>query len=193
MNKQESARLVAVILASYPQQAAKLDQSRQLGMIDAFESLLDDLTYAQCNAALRVLLQTRTWMPSVAEIRATVVELERGPQRNGGDAWGSVLDAIRRYGAYRTPGVDFQFADPLVARCVQALGWQNLCLSEMQTSDRKQFVELYEKLAAQSQRQAQAPALAEGRQPYEPMQIESVASSAQKLIAHLSLTKKAAP
>ena len=160
MNKQESARIVAVIVASFPSQGSKLDRERIASMIDTFALMLDDIPYERANAALRVLIQTRTWMPSVADIRATVAELERGPVRAGGDAWGSVIAAIRAQGAYRTPGTDFVFNDPLVARCVEALGWQNLCSSEMAASDRKQFVDLYEKLATDKRRAVVSPSLA---------------------------------
>jgi len=160
VNQSESARIVAVICTAYPQQASKLDREAKLGMVTTFASMLDDIPYDRANAALRVLIQTRTWMPSVADIRATVAELERGPVRAGGDAWGSVLAAIRAQGAYRTPGSDFVFNDPIVARCVEALGWQNLCSSEMAASDRKQFVDLYEKLATDKRRAVVSPSLA---------------------------------
>lgn len=159
MNRTEAARIVAVIVTACPSQATKLDREKQLGMVDTFAMLLDDISYEQANAALRVLLQTRTWMPSVADIRATVLELQRGPVRAGGDAWGSVLAAVSRYGSYRTPGTDFVFDDPTVARCVGALGWQNICLSENQAADRARFIEMYDKLASQAQREAQAPQL----------------------------------
>jgi len=159
VNQSEAARIVAVICTSYPQQASKLDREAKLGMASTFALMLDDIPYDRANAALRVLIQTRTWMPSVADIRSTVAELERGPVRAGGDAWGSVIAAIRAQGAYRTPGTDFVFHDPLVARCVEALGWQNLCSSEMAASDRKQFVDLYDRLADQRRRQTVAPSL----------------------------------
>lgn len=160
MTRQEAAKLVAVIIASCPAQSSKLDRERQLGMVDAFEALLGDLEYAHASAAVRVLLQTRSWMPSVADIRATVLELERGPVRAGGDAWGGVLAAIKGEGAYRTPGVDFTFRDPITARCVAALGWQELCLSENNTADRARFIELYDKLAQQDRKEQTSPLLA---------------------------------
>lgn len=164
MTRQEAAKLVAVVLASCPSQSSKLDRDRQLAMVDAFESLLGDMAYEQANAALRVLLQTRPFMPAVADIRATALELARGPVAPGGEKWGVVLRAIREQGAYRQPGSDFVFADSVTAKCVQSLGWQELCQSENQIADRARFIEMYDKLAAQSQREAQSPALAAARE-----------------------------
>src|SRR5205809_443612 len=101
MNRQEAAKLVAVIGAACPSQSSRLDVNRMTAMVDTYATLLDDLSYEQCNAAVRVLLQTSNWMPSVAEIRSTAIELSRGPVRAGGEAWGEVLCLIARYGARR--------------------------------------------------------------------------------------------
>jgi hypothetical protein len=160
VTRPEAAKLVAVIIAACPAQGSKLDRERQLAMVDAFEALLGDLEYTHAAAAVRVLLQTRTWMPSVADIRATVVELERGPVRAGGDAWGGVLAAMKREGAYREPGTDFVFRDPVTMRCVQRLGWQELCLSENTIADRARFIQLYDELAQQARKEQASPMLA---------------------------------
>lgn len=165
MKKSEAAKLVSVALVAYPAQGGKLSEAQQLQLVDVFADLLGDLTYEQCSAALRVLVQTKQWMPTVAEIRATVLELATGPGSAGGDAWGQVLKAIHRYGAWRAPGSDFQFDDPITARCVESFGWRELCLSENATADRARFVDLYDKLAGDSRRQQQAPALAAGGKP----------------------------
>lgn len=163
MKQNEAARLVAVLIVSYPTQGGKLGEGQQVKMAEVFADALGDLSYEACNTALRVLIQTRQFMPSVSEIRSTVLDLQRGPVRAGGDAWGSVLRAIREKGVYRTPGVDFQFQDSTTARCVSALGWTELCNSENVVADRARFIELYDKLATETRRELQAPALAAAR------------------------------
>ena len=163
MTRQETAKLVYVMVAATGQ-SPRFDTKALDAMVDAYAALLADLDYARCNAAVRVLLQSKTWIPSVADIRKTVLELERGPVRPAGDAWGDVLEAVRRYGAYRSPGVDFQFDDPEVARCVQALSWREICLSENQIADRARFIELYGEVASQERREQQVPLLAKARE-----------------------------
>lgn len=160
MTRAESAKLVAVVIGSYPGQAAKLDAARTDAMVNAFASMLGDLPLAEVTAALGVLIQTRTWMPSVADIRASVLEMRQGSRRTGGDAWGGLLRAIQHEGAWKTPGVDFVLHDPVTAQCVNALGWKNLCLSENQVADRARFIEMYDQLATTKARTDQSPALA---------------------------------
>ncbi len=164
MNKHESARIVAVIVAACPNQGSKLDSTRLTAMVDAFTALLADMTYEQVNAAVTVLLQTSPWMPAVADIRSTALELARGPVGAGGEAWGRVLRAVSMEGSYRSPGVDFVFADPVTARCVAAFGWQQICLSENAIADRARFIDMYDQLAVQDRREQQSPLLAAAKE-----------------------------
>lgn len=180
MNRQDASRIVAVIIAACPSQSARLDGGRVASMIDAFAGLLGDLTYEQVNAAVSALLQTSPFMPAVADIRARVLELERGPVLAGGEAWSSVQAAMKREGSYRTPGVEFAFRDETTARCVAAMGWRELCLSENTVADRARFIDLYDELAVQSRREQQSPMLAAAREKRE-------ALSAGEAIRRLSL------
>lgn len=158
MNIPETAKLLAVIGILFPN-ARHSDVDVEL-QVSVWADLLGDLSYAACDRAVRSLAQTRNFAPSIAEIREYVLELERGPVRAGGEAWRDFLEAVGRYGAYRSP----VFADPVVARCVTALGWQELCLSENQVADRARFIELYDRLARDQRREQQSPLLGAARE-----------------------------
>ncbi len=146
MTKPEVAKLVAVLMASYPNNKFTTETSH------IYERMLADLDYPAASAAVEQLLASSKWIPTVAEIRERVVSLHRGEVLVGGEAWGLVLEAIGRYGRYRVPGVDFQFSDATTAECVSALNWRELCDSENPQADRARFVELYDRLAARNRR-----------------------------------------
>jgi hypothetical protein len=188
VTRQEAGKLVSVMIAATAQ-GSRLSRESVDDMINAYAALLADLDYARCNAAVRVLLQSKNWIPAVADIRKVVLELERGPVRPAGEAWGDALKAISRYGAYRVPGVDFQFSDPEVLRCVNALGWKELCLSENQVADRARFIELYGMVSAQERREQQAPLLAAARVARENGELQS----AGDLVAGLLKSAKGDP
>jgi hypothetical protein len=164
MTRQEAAKLITVMFAACPAQASKLDERRKVDMVDAYATLLEDVTYEAGNTALRVLLQTRTWMPSVADIRSTVREMQVGPVKTGAEAWGSVMRAMREKGFYRTPGIDFYFNDPVTARVVAALGWGELCSSENAVADRARFIDAYDVMTLQDRKEQLAPALSAARE-----------------------------
>ena len=180
MNLQESAELVGCALVAFPSQGGKLNDAQQVTLAKVWHDTLGDLTYEQCRTALNVLIQTRQFLPTVSEIRSAVLDLERGPVTAGGDAWGDVLAAMKSKGAHRTPGIDFTFPDVTTARCVQRLGWRDLCLSENTVADRARFIELYDKLATETRREKQAPVLAAAR---EQRELGESTQQAGKLIA----------
>ena len=153
MTQAEAAKLVAVLMASFPSNRATSTTSQ------VYERMLADLDYPAANAAVERLLATAKWMPTIAEIRETTLTLAVGEQKPGGEAWGTVLKAIAAEGYTRTPGRDFVFTDPTTARCVDLMQWSKLCSSENEVADRARFVDLYDKLAVQDRRKALSESL----------------------------------
>ncbi len=148
MTEAEAKKIVAVLIASYPQ--ARIEKNTA----EIYERMIRDLDYPAVNASVEQLLATAKFLPTIAEIRERTAALELGERRNGGDGWGDVLRAIGKHGSYRSPGVEFEFADPVVAQCVEALSWRELCLSENQTADRARFIELYDSHSKTEHRKA---------------------------------------
>ena len=137
MTKADVTELVAVLAAAFPgsQMSPKT--------VQVYQGLLLDLEPEAAKKAVARLVATSRFLPTIAEIRQAAFELERGPRRLGGEAWGDVVLAIRRVGSYEVP----RFADPLTAKCVRMMGWKQLCLSENDAADRARFTELYDGLA----------------------------------------------
>jgi hypothetical protein len=135
MTKIEAAKLVAMLLQAYPNAQISPATSQ------TYELHLADLEAVGALEAVNRLIRTSKWLPTIAEIRGMVVDVSEGPRRLGGEAWADVNNAVRFIGSYRPPPV---FEDPIVARCVDAMGWKNLCLSTNDAADRARFIEIYE-------------------------------------------------
>lgn len=146
MNRTEASKLVTIALAARPTAASFLDSSAIADMGAAWHLLLADVQYHAAEAALAVVLAsaaTAGKIPGPELVRRTLTDAAFGERRPGGDAWGDVGQAVRRYGIYRTP----VFSDQLVARAVAAMGWAAICNSENAVADRARFIELYDQLA----------------------------------------------
>jgi hypothetical protein len=149
MTPTQAKAAVKLLLAAYPTQRQRMSDSDVTGMTEVYATAFAKLDDAIVRAAISALVLTERWLPSVAQVVAKVADMRDGRKRAGGDAWGDVLGAMRRYGSHRTPGIDFSFADPLVARVVKAFGWGDLCASDNAAADRARFIELYDKLATE--------------------------------------------
>ena len=167
MTHTEVMKLVAMLVATY-RNTLRLEDHELVAMSSVYEAMLADLDADAATSAVKSLMVTSKWMPTIAEIRAAVVEAVEGPSRSPADAWGDVLVAIGRHGSYRTPGIDFAFCDPLVARLVDRFGWRDLCRSECVQADRARFIEAYAQLIEQHRRErvtATLPGIAKPRLP----------------------------
>jgi hypothetical protein len=153
----QADKIVAVLVASYATHLQRMSADALDALRVAYRTGIVDLDEQLAATAMERLRATSHLMPSIAAIRAAALESSVGAARAGGDAWGDVTRAIRRWGMNRAPGTDFEFSDPLVARCVTALGWRELCESEMHAADRARFIELYDKLAVQCLRDRVSP------------------------------------
>jgi len=98
VTKLEVAKLVGVLIASFPSSKATPETSV------VYERMLADLDYHAANAAVERLLATAKFMPTIAEIREATLTVFAGEIRPGGEAWGAVLRAIGSYGYVRPPG-----------------------------------------------------------------------------------------
>lgn len=158
MTGQEAKQLVAMALVAVPHHRVPADAVPHMGTVWA--ELLRDIPYTVACAALRALLETKPWLPAVADLRSAALELQNGRRKTGTEAWGELVRLVGRWGAYRTPGDDFEIPDPVTAVVVRALDWRTLCLSENPVADRARFIEAYERIATDERRQAQSPTLA---------------------------------
>lgn len=184
MTEIEANKVFAVLCALFPSAKVEPCEKRGGGTRGAYARMLADLEYTPACAAVERVAATHTYptvLPAIAEIRAAYAELTRGDVRAGGDAWGDVITAIRRFGVHRRP----RFDDPLVADAVRSLGWENLCNSENAVADRSQFVALYDKLAAVARRDevtSSLPAAKRLREAQSAVQLDGMAGDLAKLL-----------
>lgn len=90
---------------------------------------------------------TCKFLPTIAELLDMWHALGNVNRLTWADAWELVVKEIRRVGSYSTP----RFDDELTAKCVQAMGWKALCASENPQTDRAQFRDMYNALAARQE------------------------------------------
>lgn len=137
MTRSEAARLMLVLFEALP-------HSRKGPLTsEVYESMILDLDFGICQSVIVRLIATCQWLPTIRDIRRAYSE-QVGGVRSGAEAWGIVLQAVRRVGRYSTP----QFADPLITRAVAMFGsWEAVCNSpEDDPAGRARFIDLYDRL-----------------------------------------------
>lgn len=113
--------------------------------IKIWYSLLRDIPYEVLNLAIQKYMQSRTFPPTIRDLRELAAEITQGKPAEWGDGWEQVLMAIRRYGVYRESEA-LASMDELTRECVKRLGFRDICMSENIVADRANFRKIYESL-----------------------------------------------
>lgn len=106
-------------------------------------SLLKDIPYDVLNVAIQKYMMQNKFPPTIADLRELSAELVNGQVKDWSDGWEQVLLAIRRYGMYEE-GKALASMDELTRKCVERLGFRNICVSENIAADRANFRTIYQ-------------------------------------------------
>lgn len=152
MNKQEFAIFVDALRTFYPKETL-LPNTQAM---ELWYRELQDIPFLVAEATLRKWVATNKWSPSIAEIRESAVTVCKGDPLSWGESWELVRKAIRRFGYYR-PQEALDSLDPLTRRCVESLGFRELCMSENEVADRANFRMVFETMQKREQYEKQLP------------------------------------
>jgi len=123
--------------------------------LSVWHEMLGDLDYPLLVLALQHCILQQTFAPSIAEVRSAAVKLMYPPRKGAADAWAEVAAAVKKYGIY-----NYGFAaamSPLLKRAVDALGWQNICLTAKPEIMRSQFMKIYQEMYEQESKDLLMP------------------------------------
>lgn len=146
MNKQEILKAVAPLQLAFK---GNLDDAR----MRLYVEMLSDIPPQILEAAVKKLIMTNKFLPSIAEIRETAYGIKgtisgtAAPDES--EAWGEVIKAIRSVGYYGKP----KFSHEAITTAVNNIGWQDICMTQNEGMNtlRAQFRRAYQ-LAAQRQK-----------------------------------------
>lgn len=140
MAQSEIAKLVAELIAAFPNPRMVIGPAT----VGVYCTALDDLEPAAVRWAVRRLILTSKYFPTVAEIREQVAQAEVGTELSASEAWTHLLAEVRRTGFYESRG-PAQLTEPCRAALEAIGGWQDFCQSEEPPGVlRKQFATAYD-------------------------------------------------
>ena len=152
MTRDEFKVLVKGMKAVYAQPTFIPDQ-------DAFNmwfSLMGDLPYDVCSVAIQKYMLTNKFPPTVAEIREMAAGIVTGDPLTWGESWERALNAVRRFGSYNKAAA-LDSLDPLTRKCVESVGYMDLCMSENIMVERAHFQKIFDIYAKREQTEKQMP------------------------------------
>lgn len=161
--KKTMAEIKTLQALAFLQLAYTRDLSEE--QLDFYVEMLRDIDPAILETAVRKLIQTSKFLPTIAEIRSAAATLEGlacgTAELDADEAWGQVQRAIRSVGYNNRP----EFDSEALMETVDSLGWQEICMTPVEDTPilRAQFRRAYEQnLARRAEKKAFRQAIIQG-------------------------------
>ena len=139
------------LFESFPNSAGKVTETT----VAMYYRLLRDIPDEELQITIDQCIAESRFLPTIAEIRERWHALNTVGQLTATEAWEQVTKEIKRIGSWGAP----QFDNEITKRAVDAMGWINLCQSDVPGVDRAQFHRIYDGLSARgNQAQRMLPA-----------------------------------
>ena len=138
MTKEEFLEGITLLGLAYDKEFTKQQ-------IEVWYSMLGGYTKEQLRDAIKELIKTETYLPTIAHITNQIAKKETNHIPNAEDEWEEVLRMIRRYGTYRQQEA-LDNLKPYTAYIVSHIGYQIICMSTDNTWNRKEFIAEYNQL-----------------------------------------------
>lgn len=136
LTSRDFQEIMAVIIATYPN--SKLDLTNELQMSIWFDNLCD-LEPTKCKLALKSLLATSEFAPTIAAIRKKYAQMSMPEQVDNEEAWGMVMKAIAYYGYMRADEAMASLPAQVQRAVTWVGGFKIICESEKVDVIRGQF------------------------------------------------------
>jgi len=156
VTKQETTIILGILKTAYPRFYIDLSEEAVKETILLWNEMLSDYTLQVVKIAIKKLIAEMIYPPTVAEVRASLVEITTKPVLDVSEAWGQIKKAIAKYGYYQEKKALESMNDEVREIAIR-FGFKNLCMSENQMADRAHFIKLYDRYVLEKKRQKQIP------------------------------------
>lgn len=156
MTREGIIGILSILKTAYPSHFSKLSKQDAENTINLWASMFAQEDGRMVSYAVKQLIATNVFPPTIAEVRGVLVEAKNGQGLDSIMAWGQVQDAIRRFG-YTRGEEALSSMHPATAEVVRRLGWLDLCKSENAIADRAHFIKLFEGKQSKDRQVAMIP------------------------------------
>lgn len=147
MNKSETLMFLTLIQSYYENFMPKNHEAQKM-VIELWTETLEEIDFEQAKAALKQHLKESVYTPKIADIYQRVVSKRLPNFPDPVEQYNTVIRAIGTYGYTQADKAIATF-NPYTQKVVEMMGgFRKMCMAEVdeQMSDRKHFVETYNRL-----------------------------------------------
>lgn len=157
MQEQETAQLLSMIQAYYPNSLKERDENLNMLTLEIWNELLKDASFYEMKQALLYWMQNENYAPKANQLLDLVIKM-KNPQllKTAELAWEEVCYAAGKFGYEGYEQAKEKFCDK-TKRVLKAVKWWDICRSEYQEPIKKKFISLFNNITQTDKEKGKLP------------------------------------
>ena len=94
MSKKEISKIILILKTSYPYAFKDMEEEEITNMVELYEEMFKENTYEEVSSAIKCIINTSEYMPTIATIKNKIYELKHPQQESNTELWDKLLNAI---------------------------------------------------------------------------------------------------
>lgn len=94
MSRKEISKIILILKTSYPYAFKDMGEEEITNMVELYEEMFKENTYEEVSSAIKCIINTSEYMPTIATIKNKIYELKHPQQESNTELWDKLLNAI---------------------------------------------------------------------------------------------------
>ncbi|MEE3417881.1 MAG: replicative helicase loader/inhibitor [Methanosphaera sp.] len=144
-NEQTIIKAITLLKTNYQNALKEYNEKEIEMMINAWCEFFKDIPEKEFELAIRNIINKSDFFPTIAQIKREIANNRTNDMPSAEDEWEEVIKTIHKFGSYRQQEAMEQLKD-YTAYIVRHVGYQNICMSEDNTWNKKEFIAEYNQM-----------------------------------------------
>jgi uncharacterized protein CbrC (UPF0167 family) len=145
MNQQTIIKAITLLKSNYQNALKDYSKEDMQLMINAWLEFFKDTSVNEFELAIKNIINKSDYFPTISQIKKEIANNKTNNLPSAEDEWEEVIRTIHKFGSYRQQEAMEHLKD-YTAYIVRHIGYQNICMSENNTWNKKEFIAEYNQM-----------------------------------------------
>lgn len=145
MNQQTIIKAITLLKSNYQNALKDYTKEDMQLMINAWLEFFKDTSVNEFELAIKNIINKSDYFPTISQIKKEIANNKTNNLPSAEDEWEEVIRTIHKFGSYRQQEAMEHLKD-YTAYIVSHIGYQNICMSEDNTWNKKEFIAEYNQM-----------------------------------------------
>lgn len=145
MNQQTIIKAITLLKSNYQNALKDYTKEDMQLMINAWLEFFKDTSINEFELAIKNIINKSDYFPTISQIKKEIANIKTNNIPSAEDEWEEVIRTIHKFGSYRQQEAMEHLKD-YTAYIVRHIGYQNICMSEDNTWNKKEFIAEYNQM-----------------------------------------------